>query len=305
MANIAISFSLTSSITQRLLRLIIYCSLFLFNFIYFNSSFASDSVPLAEPKVALNIHEDSNIRTTQQLSADGLYKKPNLYGKINLGYIKPNNYDDYTSGTKDLIHNTQASSSPLIGIEIGHILNDNLRAGLSIEYNSHSFKAKNQNQEITREIFIGYDTEGFPHTGQLHPFSTAKLKIKTTALLLNFYYNLHKYNNIQPYLILGLGTALHKSSNYVMNTTLFANHADINITAPGRTKASFAYNVGISTQLPIDEQFYFDASIKYFDYGKTATKNKLNVNNNVFTGTGVVGAYMRGMAITTSLVFTF
>lgn len=228
-----------------------------------------------------------------------------IYSKINLGYIKLNNYNDYTPGSKELLDNTKPSSSPLLALGLGYVINNKLSAELSIEYSNHSFRARNQNTDIPIETYVGEDSDGYPFTAQLYPFSSSKLKIKTAALLINLNYTLPRYNNITPYLTVGLGIARHWSSNYKMYTTLFNNHPSIDVLVPEKPSTSFAYNAGVGMLAPFNERSFLDIGLKFFDYGKSATESKLYINNTFKTKAGVVGTKLKGAIVSCGITYLF
>jgi opacity protein-like surface antigen len=221
---------------------------------------------------------------TSLLLADLSIAESNISAKAELGYINANKYTDYTPGNKEKISGAKSEDNLLYGGEIFYRIHKQFRMGSSFEFSSHKF------------------SKAFIEDGKVNG---AMLKIKTAALMLNSYYDFYPVGDLQFYLTAGMGVARNKSGDYILTSPEDDN---FKVRFPGRVANQFAWQAGLGVQIPIDKKLSIDIAAKYFDYGKTSTKNIAYISDNHTAYTdhaGMVGTKLRGGLITMGLVMNF
>lgn len=209
--------------------------------------------------------------------------RSDLYGKVEIGYIKANKYSDYTPGRFDKIHRAQASNNILYGVELMYKINEIIMTGVALELSNHRFS----------KSCLADDSS----------FLRAKIKVQSLAMMWNGYY-FHQLYHFKPYLLAGIGVVKNRSSNYLES----APGVQLMYRFPGSTKTNFAWQIGTGMQVPFYRNLLFDISVRYFNYGKTATKNMRYIQSpviQVVDSPGVVGTRLRGGMATLGIVIKF
>jgi len=138
----------------------------------------------------------------------------------------------------------------------GYLVNDWFTAELSLQQNS------------------GFDLEG-PYTDDGTPAAgvNGKVDLETTSIMLvgqvDMASVLKKSWKTRPYVGLGIGYAKNKVGKFT-----FSPPVDENIA--GNTESGFAWKATFGAIYPINEQFTFDASYSYADYGEAKSSRSAN-----------------------------
>jgi opacity protein-like surface antigen len=205
----------------------------------------------------------------------------NFYTKFEIGYIKANKYYDYTSGRLDSIHGAHSLNERILGVEIIYKVSNSLRAGLALESSHHNFA---KSQDAYKGIYL-----------------QDNISAKTINIMCNGYYHYGTISSLEPYFIVGVGLARNKSSDFLQK----APAAQLTIRFPGAIKTNLAWQAGAGALIPFYENLFFDISARYFDYGKTATKNMRYINDALSNPVGKVGTRLRGGMLTFGITLNF
>lgn len=219
----------------------------------------------------------------------------NPYVKAEVGVVKTSKYKDYTPGIKGGINGAVPPLSIAKGIGVGYKF-ENMRFDLSFTETSHKFQKSHVEIDHEAEA-INASREEYLISEQ-HAF--ARLKVRSKVLMLNGYYDFKKlFKNFIPYVGAGVGVAFNKSSDYILTS-----YEDV-VVFPKSSKTSLAWTLVMGTQTDINEKFSYDISIKYFNYGRSATKPQLYQNGKLIGNYGVVGTKLSGVMITFGLIYKF
>lgn len=227
------------------------------------------------------------------------------YLKLGAGYLRANKYLDYTDGNKDFLDGIRPKSLPWVGIELGNKLNDYIRIGVAFEMSQHKYKkaALDDDSKISQEYFDLLTHEEMI-TSNI-PYRIDKIRVRSFALLLNGYYAFPSIGNVKPYFMGGIGMVHHVSSDYNISICYqnISPACDTRV-VKGKSTNSLAWNIGIGGELVVYDAIALDMSVRYFDYGRTKTKNE-TYDNSIANKIGHAGTQLNGMVVTTGLVYRF
>lgn len=159
------------------------------------------------------------------------------YVRVDAGFsmlAKNPNKEDYTKKPK---------GSPVYGIGFGYKFTDHIRSDFTITQRSN-FKYSGKNISDEQE----------------------SQKIRSTAFMLNGYYDIADYNGFVPYLMAGAGMAYNKAGDFKQDTD----------TTKGKLKSSFAWQAGLGTQYKISKSVNLDLGYRYVSLGKISTTREFS-----------------------------
>lgn len=171
-------------------------------------------------------------------------------GKCNYVTLK-GGLDQPTSDLGDNANMNNVKTTYTAGIAVGRKFMDMF--GLELEY-SHAGDRKYTNNS-------SYSMGGDPTRD-----SASSWKIKTDTLMANFSVDLLNEGKIRPYVKAGLGASRNKSNEYIV-TDIYG----INYTYDGKTKNSFAYQLGAGLSIASSSMFDVQFEYMYVDHGKVET----------------------------------
>ncbi len=179
-----------------------------------------------------------------------------FYVLLDIGYTQVSDYKNNT--LSKYLPKKSTTYSPTVGIEVGYKFSNNLRAGLALYTANNQFNRKNNTMVNANEVII-WEEE----------------KIRTTALILNGYYDFGTFKSITPYFTLGGGI----SFNQTKDVTIEYYFPNVNYprrdpyTTQGAFKASFAWSTGVGILAPISEDLNLNLALKYFNFGQSTTSD--------------------------------
>lgn len=136
--------------------------------------------------------------------------------------------------------------------------------------------------------------------------------MNTKAILLNGYRGFPNATKFTPYLSSGIGVAVHKSKDFKASeqhktsVSMEGIEPEIGTTSwdykvKGKYKASLAWSLGVGSQIQASDRVSFDIGVRYFDFGKTATKNAWYINGAKADSHGAIGTRLKGVIATLAL----
>ncbi|OOE88605.1 outer membrane protein [Salinivibrio sharmensis] len=140
---------------------------------------------------------------------------------------------------------------------VGYLVNDWFTSELSLQHNS------------------GFDLEG-PYTDNGTPDAgtNGKVDLETTSIMLvgqvDMASVLKKSWKTRPYVGLGIGYAKNKVGKFTFSPPIEQSNIAVN------TESDFAWKAMFGAIYPINEQFIFDASYSYVDYGEAKSSRSAN-----------------------------
>lgn len=197
----------------------------------------------------------AGILSTTALTAAAGDNTKDFYAQLNAGVAygqKPKG--DFSQGT--------LSNSPVYGFAVGYKFYEGFRTDLSLDYRSGF-----ENNYMESEI----DTDGDINTTEYNA------KIKSLAIMANFYYDIAEINGFTPYLTTGLGLSRNQT-NYATEKNYLTNEPNIYISYPGKIYTDFAWKVGLGSSYTINQNFDLDLRYQYADLGKFRTGNVATMN---------------------------
>jgi opacity protein-like surface antigen len=157
--------------------------------------------------------------------------------------------------------NYKPKRANVFDVGVGYYVNDHFRADITFS---------NRDYKINSEISTG------PETNQ----SATNQKIRSTALMLNGYYDIGTFGNFTPYLSAGVGVALNKAGE------LDYAFSEGNISYSQQTTTNLAYQIGAGTAVKLTDRVSLDFNYKFLNMGSAKTGRGLSVP----TSTGGISA---------------
>lgn len=139
-------------------------------------------------------------------------------------------------------YSKKPKGSPVYGVGFGYKFNNNLRSDITITHRSN-FK------------YSGHDLAN----------DKAKQDIKSTAFMLNAYYDILNYGGFTPYVMAGAGMAYNKAGDFSVGS----------IKKLGAEKSSAAFQAGLGTQYKVSKNVDLDVGYKYVSLGTISTSRVL------------------------------
>ncbi len=172
-----------------------------------------------------------------------------FYAQINAGFAVGSKINGYKTG-----------ESLVFGAEAGMNVNDNIAAGLGLDYYSNfALKTKGSKSNAVTKNSVAYYANG-----------TNNPKISSLTAMLNL--NLHpskSYRGITPYLLLGAGMSYNKTGKINLDIYKVADNTYYSsATYNGESKINFAYKAGLGARFAPTEDFDIDLHYHYVDLGK-------------------------------------
>lgn len=167
-------------------------------------------------------------------------RKKDWYIRLFAGYSKTK-----LKGHKDGIDDAQ--NGPMGGGAVGKHLTENLRMDVEVNH-----KLKFQGSKITSTSTQHQDFESY-------------------TFLANVYgeYPMEYYDKlITPFIMGGAGCSINKASDHI--TIIFPSTSTV---TKGKTKNSFAWQVGLGLSFPVSKYLDIDASVRYIDRGFAEASN--------------------------------
>ena len=172
------------------------------------------------------------------------------YGQNLNPYVQLNAGVAYGLAPKGDFNKKAMKKSGVYSVEVGSKLHDNFRAGLSVDYRNN----------FTHKYNASYVEDGVNHN------ESSRIKVKSLAVMANFYYDLAKIGTFTPYLTAGMGVALNKAGEHVT----VADYGYHSVDGKG-SKTNFAFKVGAGTKFAINDRLEFDLRYQFADLGKFQT----------------------------------
>jgi opacity protein-like surface antigen len=168
------------------------------------------------------------------------------YAQFNLGASSSiNSSVEYkVNGGEPYQATGNAGSSALFGLEGGARINENLRAGLALDFRpGYTSRMKDGNTEF------------------------AEMKLKSTSLMANMYYDFTDMGSFMPYVTLGLGMAQNEMKADGIN--------GFTGSIASKKTTGFAYKLGLGTRYAMTKDFDLDVRYQYVDLGKAKFGNTI------------------------------
>lgn len=144
-------------------------------------------------------------------------------------------------------YSKKPSGTHLYGLALGYKITDHLRSDISI-FSSGKFKYRG-------ESTIG-DKES--------------QNIKTSAAMLNGYYDFTPYHNFTPYVTIGLGYASNKVNNFHTGDDFIV----------GTSSKAIAWSIGSGALYKINKSMHLDCTYKYYNFNTINTSSLSYVKDN-------------------------
>lgn len=178
----------------------------------------------------------------------------------------------------------------VLNLGVGTYLDDNFRTEISLSQRNYKL---NNNTSATDDT-----NATFKHNRDQ--------KIKSTALMLNGYYDFGTFSSITPYIQVGLGLARNKANDLTINGYDNENPAEKS-TYKSKTSNNLAWQIGAGASATITETVKFDLGYKYIDLGKAKTNNgtSLDLDNLSTRQVTAATAKLRAHEVTAGLRFDF
>jgi len=224
---------------------------------------------------------DSQARQSTQVGGGPLYFK----GEI--GFSKPYQFKNSSESALSNLRDAKANLNAFYNLGLG--LDITKRFHIEASYGVTKFKF--------HRFYIAYnDIKNIEKVGEIvggRPTpSEGQAEINHANLMFRASYDLRESGEITPYLTAGCGISMKKSGFYriaaedrinfssafdkknqlALYLDTIGDEARFSAISEVMRKKSFAHEVGVGVKIPL-QAVTFDISIKYFDYGRSNSKN--------------------------------
>jgi opacity protein-like surface antigen len=212
-------------------------------------------------------------------------KDNNFYVRFDAGISIPTNLNDKNDAYD--FNSKKPGNSAIFNLGLGYIFNENFRSDVSLRLrNSYKYKSS----------FKDDDVESM----------NIEQKFKSTAIMLNGYYDIAHFSSFTPYVNLGLGYSRNNAADYKVTVINVGEKQPQNYIRAGKTSNNFAWNAGLGSLIYINDSISMDVSYKYSDLGKFSTTNIIRKNENRPESLAQpVSTKMRVHDITAGIIFKF
>jgi opacity protein-like surface antigen len=212
-----------------------------------------------------------------------------FYTQIETGYSKTLRYRN-NSAESYLISGADHSYAPIFGLGFGYSFGNQLRLGVNGYKSDYKFSAT---KVFDEDNIVDY--------------RDSKVKVRSTAFMVNGYYDFSGFKNLIPYLTVGGGLAFNKSGDFIVD------HYAPNTGTPdsrwitkGKNRTNLAWSVGAGFVVPVTDHLNINLSMNFLDYGKSVTSNQeIDLLDNSIHDTGSKGSKIRIMAASLGLIYKF
>ncbi|WP_339052018.1 outer membrane beta-barrel protein [Candidatus Lariskella endosymbiont of Epinotia ramella] len=204
---------------------------------------------LAARKNAVNAQKKYVMKRSEPMS------RP--YFKMSMGYAFHSDFKAVPGIGSMYVENAKASNTVMPRVELGGQTTKNLSFGVYLSYSKREFNAMPQGVNNDGEIIPGTYT-----------FINMPTKSISAGISTCYEYG-GAASNFKPYITASAGIARNSISyNHLIESR------DVNITAFGKTRESFAWDVGVGLLTKVNNNLNIDLSFRYVDLGVASTSDK-------------------------------
>lgn len=204
-------------------------------------------------------HHDTNQNLKKSYNPTALFN--NMYVGFDAGVGIPTRMN-YNANEPGIYFNKSFAPAPIFSLKIGKYINQNIRFDFNIMY---LYKAKFKSDKILYVSEIDTLLENDYLNNVDH-------NVSSVSGILNGYFDFTGNTKIKPYFIGGLGASYNTTSDFTSKFTYQNTITDIK--KFGKSKLSFAYNIGGGISYDIATNLIIDCSYKFINFGKITTQDK-------------------------------
>jgi opacity protein-like surface antigen len=218
---------------------------------------------------SLTVQSMLNPFVPQQLL--GAHENGNKYIKLGLDQTKKKSVQ-YDVQNQSEMNKETIESKPAINAEIGYILDDYFRFGISLRHLSQ----KREKYAIGSQLFTKMEdgTDEIDYT--LKPLLTTEIPMVSSAALMNMHWNFLKILNTTAYISAGIGASYNKLHPYTI-TIAYQPDAPIKHNFSSQSSINTAYQTGMGIRTLLASNIELDVNITYFNYGQRLQDAQENI----------------------------